>query len=135
MKKRRANGYPDPNIVVGHGARRNNIKTQAEPFGVPYGVAPYTFEGEKSSGSSGMMALRYALVELEFDYAVMCGIPMTATAHFDRPTRFGPKTFMRPWKNLPLEIKRRSFSMSGWTRQLLGPPPSSFSKTVDTESA
>jgi hypothetical protein len=81
----------------------------------------YTF-AKTPSGSSGMLALKVALTELNFDRAVLCGIPLTQTAHFFKRDRWNAAGFRRAWKLMPLDIKSRTRSMSGWTREVLGSP-------------
>jgi hypothetical protein len=84
---------------------------------------PYKFEGQKSSGSSGLYALIFALVDLGADRAVICGIPMENRPHFHGPAPWGGYRFhRRGWSDALPQIKDRARSLSGWTREILGAP-------------
>lgn len=73
-------------------------------------------------GSSGLYAAQVAL-ELEYDDIVLCGVPMTLTSHFfdNSPWEHCPK-YRRGWNEALPELQGRVTSLSGWTRELLGPP-------------
>jgi hypothetical protein len=82
------------------------------------------FKSQFKVGSSGLYALKVALIDMGFDRAVLCGVPLSAdAAHFDDP---------KPWKSANIyrggfneafdEIKDRTRSMSGWTMSRLGKP-------------
>lgn len=90
-----------------------------EPF-----ETEYRFSGQTRSGSSGLFAAKVALEDLGFAKAVGCGVPMDAGAmHILRQRRWGGAAAMQcGWEEaLPAVIDRLK-SMSGWTRELLGPP-------------
>lgn len=88
------------------------------------------FPGEdpSQSGSSGLFAAKVALIDLGFDRAVLCGIPMTASPHFSgRDTWCGGDRspvhgFRRAWEHLKQPYRNRIRSMSGWTRLKFGAP-------------
>lgn len=90
----------------------------------------YCFPGQEHSGSSGMFAAKVALIDLGFDRAVLCGIPMSPMAHFHGEThwleRNGasplPDRYLKRWRYVPAEYRDRIRSMSGATRDLLGAP-------------
>lgn len=86
-------------------------------------------QAEMFSGSSGLFAAKVALIDLGFDMAVLCGVPMTAAPHFhgaDHWTSARGKSpalgFRRAWLQVAPEYRGRMRSMSGWTRILLGGP-------------
>jgi hypothetical protein len=85
---------------------------------------PYQFEGQDRSGSSGLFALKVALIDLGFDKAVLCGIPMTeGDRHFFDPRDWDAALAHRQgWVQALPVIKDRARSMSGWTREILGAP-------------
>ena len=79
--------------------------------------------GQSNSGSSGLFAVKVALVDLGFDKAVCAGIPMTLTAHLgDREPWSGAERHRAGWKEAEVFLRRRVRSMSGWTKMLLGAP-------------
>jgi len=85
----------------------------------------YRFDGQTKSGSSGLFAVKVALVDLNIDKAVLCGIPMLEKeAHFFRPEADwkGAASHRRGWEQTKNIIEHRVRSMSGWTRELLGAP-------------
>ena len=73
-------------------------------------------------GSSGMLGVTVA-VKLA-DEVVLCGIPMDPRPHFhnDR-TWTGSVVHGRAWTENVERMRGRVWSMSGWTRELLGFPP------------
>lgn len=88
-------------------------------------VSHYSFPGQTRCGSSGMFALKYALVDLGADRAIMCGIPMTQTPHFFDPKNWTPgavRGFRRVFKSIPEQYLPRIRSVSGWTREQFGGP-------------
>lgn len=80
-----------------------------------------------AGGSSGMLAVQVAR-DIGCTRAVLCGIPMTATAHFQE----SKENFQRVWAACNAHWKvwpRHADKMLGWvksmsgrTRELLGPP-------------
>lgn len=89
-------------------------------------AATYTdhrFPGQEKSGSSGLFGLRVALIDLGFDRAVLCGVPISTEAGHINPEHRWPDYLYRPgWLQALPMIKDRARSMSGWTRDLLGEP-------------
>ena len=72
-------------------------------------------------GSSGLFAAKVGL-ELGYDHITLCGCPMTETPHYFQPNRSWKdcSSFIPGWtKNLDA-IKGKVFSMSGWTKEILG---------------
>ena len=82
------------------------------------------FPGQTASGSSGLFALKVALVDLGFDKAVLCGVPLTeAAGHIvDGPVWPGAHHYHQAWREAFPQIKDRARSMGGWTATLLGQP-------------
>lgn len=73
-------------------------------------------------GSSGLFAVKIAR-ELGFERIVLCGVPMDARLHFDRPGEWPDcHHYRRHWLRMKDEISPFVRSMSGWTRELLGSP-------------
>lgn len=82
------------------------------------------FPGQPGTGSSGLMGLKVALVDLRFDRAVLCGIPLDGDkGHIQRPG-FWPhaEIYQRSWLTALPNFADRARSMSGWTEQTLGRP-------------
>jgi hypothetical protein len=88
------------------------------------GRTDFRFPGQPTTGSSGLFALKVALIDLGFDRAVLCGVPMAAAAghFFDLAAWTAVTSHMQGWKEALPHIKNRARSMSGWTRDLLGAP-------------
>jgi hypothetical protein len=107
---RAARGYPETYIAVAvdYAPRRapGRVDRRSKDWG----------------GSSGLYADKVAL-EDGASKVVLAGVPMTPTPHFFNNTPW--KNFVsyqhawRHWKN---SYARQTRSMSGWTRELLGPP-------------
>lgn len=116
--RRAAAGRPSPGAVLAHDGLGH-----APPACVT-GTTNWRFEGQKDTGSSGLFALKVALIDLGFDGAVLCGVPMTpAQGHFfDAAEWRGAAAHQRGWAQALPHIKHRARSMSGWTRDLLGAP-------------
>jgi len=80
-----------------------------------------------ASGSSGMLAAQVAQ-ELKCTRAVLCGVPMTPTAHFAQTQeRFAPEWQQANahWKSWPRQLGKMQGwvkSMSGRTQELLCAP-------------
>ena len=75
------------------------------------------------SGSSGLYAAQIAVMHLDFDNVILCGIPMTPTGHFfDSDPWRHCQNYRRGWKDALPTLEGRVTSVSGWTRELLGAP-------------
>lgn len=76
-----------------------------------------------SSGSSGFLAVGVAL-EVGATEVVLAGVPMDGSPHFfDREGWKGFLAHRAAWERKADDLRGRVFSMSGWTRRLLGSPP------------
>jgi hypothetical protein len=124
--QRAARKLPPHKAIYGH----TNGLTHFPPYGPDVGALDHAFPGEVHSGSSGLFALKAALIDLGFDRAVLCGIPMTPTGHIARPNPEwnGAHSHRKGWVEALPEIKDRARSMSGWTRELLGAPDQDWFK-------
>jgi len=122
--KRAANGFPPARAYYAHEAARPPVPDDVT-------VTDYLFPGQDKSGSSGLFAAKVALIDLGFDRAVLCGIPLTRTPHFfgGEPWR-SAENYRRQWLTVPEEYRARMRSMSGWTAVLLGRPETA--KETDT---
>lgn len=82
-----------------------------------------------------MFAAKVALVDLGFDRAVLCGIPMSPMKHITgadhwhtqpdghgRRTSTLPNRYLKRWRDVPQEYRDRIRSMSGATREMFGAP-------------
>lgn len=115
-------GYPAARALYCHASAQDPvasdfIRTQLELPG----------QRHMHSGSSGLLAVKVALIDLGFDRAILFGIPMTAAPHLNGRTNWtGPRNpvdgFRIAWLDLDREIASRIRSMSGWTRVLFGAP-------------
>lgn len=114
--KRAERGYPPARAYYAHQSARPPVPDDVT-------VTDYRFPGQDKSGSSGLFAAKVALVDLGFDRAVLCGIPLTETPHFygGEPWR-SAEAYRRQWLTVPEEYRDRMRSMSGWTAVLLGKP-------------
>ena len=115
--RRQSKGLPPHAALYGH----------AEAPAVTH-VTPYKFPGQDHSGSSGLFALKVALIDLGFDRAVLCGIPMSPEGnHFFDPRAWeGAGHHQIAWLECQSQIKDRVRSMSGWTANLLGRPDTAW---------
>ncbi len=88
----------------------------------------FRFDGQDLTGSSGLFALKVALVDLGFDRAVLCGVPMDGgQGHFNDPAPWDEAAKYRAgWAQALPEIGGRARSMSGWTAEILGRPDATW---------
>jgi hypothetical protein len=125
-KKRAEAGYPEALRHYGHlQAFRGSL---GEKAGLTRDLiaTDYLFPGQDKSGSSGLFAAKVALIDLGFDRAVLCGVPMSNGPHFwdaEKKPWAPNEGFRRQWLTVPQEYRDRMTSMSGWSRVLLGAPP------------
>jgi hypothetical protein len=120
-QSRANNGYPDAKRYFGHEEWRINESKGNLPPGMEF--TDYRFPGQTRSGSSGLFAAKVALIDLGFDTAVFCGIPMTHTPHFygGDPWKYA-HNYQQIMLDLDKQYRNRMRSMSGWSRILLGVP-------------
>jgi hypothetical protein len=98
------------------------VTSRVEPLAAD--ETDYRFPGQANSGSSGLFAVKVALVDLGFDKVVCCGVPMSPEgSHYVRQKRWpGALNMQRGWTEAMPEIKAQVRSMSGWTMEKLGAP-------------
>lgn len=117
VERRSRNGYPPAAEVFQYEHRTGLAKGATR-------ATEYRFPGQQHSGSSGLFALKVALVDLGFERAVLCGVPMSSDLeHFyeTKPWR-GAMSHQRGWNEVWPQIGDRARSMSGWTRERMGEP-------------
>lgn len=111
------NGYTPPRR--GYWTHSNRDK----PLPEGTHITTWKMPNLQNFGSSGLFAVKVALIDLNYDSVVLCGIPMTPTPHFDRPDDWRHAVnFRKQWMNISPEIRARIRSMSGWTREQYGAP-------------
>jgi len=112
---------PPPKRLFAHHAANKAVQIGRYPPGIEF--TDYQFPEQHRSGSSGLFAAKVALIDLGFDRAVLCGVPMDPRPHFfDREDWKSAEGFRGAWLAVPQEYRDRIRSMSGWTRVLLGAP-------------
>lgn len=119
VQRRQALSLPPHKAILGH------IEAPTGNPRLPACVdryVPHRFPGQVSGGSSGLFALKLALDE--YDRAVLCGIPLNVgQGHFFNPAAWtAAGEYRQAWREALPAIRGRARSMSGWTRDLLGPP-------------
>jgi hypothetical protein len=86
-------------------------------------LGPVTKVTPDWNGSSGLLAVKVALVELKMDGVILAGVPMNRTKHFVRNrVWFSASSFHNGWMTHHKAIRTRVRSMSGWTMEQFGPP-------------
>lgn len=82
------------------------------------------FPQQSQSGSSGLFAVKVALMDLGYDRAILCGVPMLkASVNFNGDDAWSDAVdYRRAWNQSLNALKGKVFSMSGWTKDLLGYP-------------
>lgn len=124
-RMREDNGYPEALRHVGHHNAKRGHHKHIEGLTPDLIYSDYDFVPNGKGGSSGMFAAKFALVDLGFDRAVLCGIPLTETPHFfdaNKEPWKSAEAFRKAWLKIPPEYLTRMRSQSGWTRVLLGEP-------------
>lgn len=119
LDERERRGFERPLTVFGHNEARGGVHTNRVDV-----FTEYRFPGQDRSGSSGLFALKVALIDLGYDRAVLCGVPMTADQRhfFDAKKWDGARSHVEGWRQALPHIRDRARSMSGWTAELLGTP-------------
>src|SRR5690606_18924269 len=114
LQARAARGYPAPDRVFVAGPSRAVLRAE---------LTASTFDGQVLSASSGGFAAKVALVDLGFDRAVLCGIPVDRGAHFFNTKPWAAADRHRKgWIEAFPAIGKRLRSMSGWTKEVFGEP-------------
>ena len=94
-----------------------------------YSYVDHWWHASASKGSSSWCAVRLAKM-MGFEERILCGVPMEARPYADRRPacyfqsgRTNALTQFRKAIEKDTAHHERTFSMSGWTRELLGMPP------------
>lgn len=129
--QRERRGLPPHRQVLTHKAA-----PESEPKLSPRltGFVDHRFPGQPHSGSSGLFALKVALIDLGFERAVVCGMPMDDAASHIRDTSkpwIGGEAHRPGWREALPHIAQRARSMGGWTQELLGAPSPAWIATGD----
>jgi len=112
---------PPARRLFAHKEADKDTQRSRYPAGLEF--TDYRFPGQTHSGSSGLFAAKVALIDLGFDRAVLCGVPMDPRPHFFDATDWkSAEGFRSAWLAVPQEYRDRMRSISGWTRTLLGAP-------------
>lgn len=111
-------GYTGPHTVIGHPQAKEKL---AMPDWVELVLAH-----ERWHGSSGLYAVQAAM-DRGASGIVLCGVPMDKRPHLggERKSWWQNQcpNYARDWSGKAYnDLKHRVRSMSGWTRELLGPP-------------
>lgn len=125
--KRRHSGFPDPGLIVISDRYKDWFKHAGitSPLGFkPDLITSSLVPGQTNAGSSGLFAVKAALVNLGFDKVVCCGIPMTMSGHIDSPDSpwSGAPRHQGGWVECQSFLRGKVRSMSGWTAEFLGEP-------------
>ena len=116
-----------PNFLVHSTPGRNRETGVLNPVPVDVDIVGYFWPGATANGSSGWMAVRMAHF-MGFEERIMCGVPMERGSYADG---YMARDFQR---DAVVERYQRgiaeqtefhvgTFSMSGWTKGMLGAPP------------
>lgn len=118
-RQRTASGHSRCDRIISHVDRR-----PSRVFASITETVEFRFKGQTASGSSGLFALKVALVDLGFDRAILCGVPLEAADKhfFDAAEWRGATAHRQGWREALPEIADRARSMGGWTANLLGRP-------------
>lgn len=117
-------GYSEPKRILAPPVMEKEVLASPYPLMRRVEFSDQYFP-ESPGGSSGLFAAKVALIDLGFDLAVLCGIPMTVRPHFwdDKKVDWHvAHQYQRAWTKIPAQYRDRMRSMSGWTRVLLGAP-------------
>lgn len=74
-------------------------------------------------GTSALYAVGFCFLKGATD-VVLAGVPIDGSGHYYDPSRPLPDfaAFRDPWRQLLPKLRGRVSSLSGWTRETLGPP-------------
>lgn len=123
VDERRKKGLPDHKAYFAPAHRQAFRPRGLEPF---YRHTPV-------GGSSGLGAVQVALEHFKADKVVCAGIRIDAEqGHFNsgesgvKPVWAEGERFQAAWRKLPLDVRAKIRSVSGWTSELLGKPDSDW---------
>jgi hypothetical protein len=117
ITKRRSLGHPLPPVLV-TARHRENLAAVKRDMGIPIKFI------DSWGGSSGLLSVTLAL-GLGCQKIVLAGVPLDKReAHFDSPQAWAEASKYRAaWLAHRSEMKKRVRSLSGWTSEQLGGPP------------
>lgn len=120
-------------------ARRGDRPPHKALYAIPgtpadCGATRYTqsmFPSQGHAGSSGLYALKVALMDLGCSRAVLCGVPMSPERRhfFETKEWHAAANHRKGWNEAMPHIAGHARSMSGWTAQLLGYPTAEWLET------
>jgi hypothetical protein len=114
IRQRASRGYPPAKRIVYHQWKGGSPK--------PDLVTAYNWHRSHKSASSGVFAAKVAL-EIGCERGVLCGVPLTMTAHFnDRGDWSAATSFHDGLMNAEPYLRNKVRSMSGRTKEILGVP-------------
>jgi hypothetical protein len=115
LPKRRKAGLPEPQEIWAHIRRPS----------VTHDTATKDWQG-----SSGLFAVQVARKK-GFDRIICCGVPMTVEdGHFERKQKWQSAIdFRKGWVRCKGELVPYVRSVSGWTREMFGPPTEQWLET------
>lgn len=122
-RKRAANGYDKAELLVTGSSAMQNQPNLSE-MGVQAELV--LWPEQTLSGSSGLFAVKVTLTRLSYQRVILCGVPMCPTYkhYFDKQEWDDAPAYWPGWRSVyEQHLKGRVFSMSGWTRNLLGHSP------------
>ena len=126
VEERGRRGHPPARRIIVH---RQQMDREVGRWKYPINAEVYPefrWVENGSSGSSSLYAVK-CLLKDGYERIVLCGCPMDKTVMHLEPNatpRFAKSTehFKRGWQQALPEIRDKVYSMSGWTRDLLGEP-------------
>lgn len=80
-----------------------------------------------SGGSSGLLAVKVALIGLGLDRVVLAGVPMENSARYDDGQPWSEaRAYQQAWREEKVSLMGRVRSFSGFTAELLGVPDAAW---------
>lgn len=122
VSQRQARGLPPHHRLL---VKQNALESEPKLSPAVTGGTDPMFPGQTFSGTSGLFAAKVALIDLGYDRAILCGMPISdEMGHLENATKpwVGAVVHRQGWLQALPEIKDRVRSMSGWTQGLLGAP-------------
>lgn len=126
IEQREANGHPE---ALSYYAHPTAFRNQRTALSAGISTTPFQMFNGQASGSSGLFAVKVALIDMGIRNVILCGIPINPAPHETGKTHWtggeGKKIcegFRVAWRNMPKKYQRRITSMSGWTRETFGAP-------------
>ena len=125
LRRRQMNGYSIPQGVVipSEWPEWYQVLHKDKLDFEPTLQTPYRFDGQDESGSSGLFAVKVALVDYGVDRVICCGMPMEPDVRYQHRHRrwYSAIRHRKGWEQSREQL-RNVRSMSGWTADFLGRP-------------